>query len=81
MIFRNMPALTHLLNRRKQVDAEGNLSGKSALAAPVRKPHKMPFNTAPLRVHLKEEVPELPIVRHLLMNLAYLIFMASSQIR
>lgn len=43
--FQNMPALTPLLNRRYQVDEEGNLSGKSTQEAPIRNTHKMPFNT------------------------------------
>lgn len=45
-IVRITPALTQRLNRRKQVQPEGNLSGKSAQPAPVRSTHKIPFNTA-----------------------------------
>ena len=44
-MFRNTPVLPHLPNRRQQVDEDGNLSGKSAQAAPVRNSHKMPFGT------------------------------------
>jgi hypothetical protein len=47
-ICRMTPALTQRLNRLKQVDPEGNRSGKSAQAAPVRSTHKIPFSTARL---------------------------------
>ena len=40
------PAFTQLLKRRKQVEPDGNRSGKSAQLAPVRSTHKIPFNTA-----------------------------------
>jgi hypothetical protein len=40
------PALTQRLNRRKQVEPEGNRAGRSAHAAPVRSTHRMPMRTA-----------------------------------
>lgn len=45
-ILRSTPAFTHRLNRRKQVDGDGNLSGRSAQAAPVRSTQSTPFMTA-----------------------------------
>ena len=45
-ILRITPCLTQRLNRRKQVEPEGNLSGKSHQAAPVRNTHKIPSITA-----------------------------------
>lgn len=45
-ILRNTPAFTHRLNRRKQVDGDGNLSGRSAQAAPVRSTQSTPSMTA-----------------------------------
>jgi hypothetical protein len=45
-ICRITPALTQRLKRLKQVDPEGNRSGKSAQAAPVRSTHKTPLSTA-----------------------------------
>ena len=47
-ILRSTPALTQRLKRRKQVDAEGNRSGRSAQAAPVRNTHRMPLSAARL---------------------------------
>jgi hypothetical protein len=47
-ICRNTPLLTQREKRRKQVAPEGNRSGKSAQAAPVRNTHRMPFMTARL---------------------------------
>jgi len=47
-ILRNTPSLTHRLNRRKQVEPDGNRSGKSAQQAPVRNTHKIPLSTARL---------------------------------
>jgi len=40
------PWRTQRLKRRKQVEPEGKRSGKSAQAAPVRRTHSTPFNTA-----------------------------------
>ncbi len=45
-ILRSTPAFTHRLNRRKQVDGDGNLSGRSAQAAPVRSTQSTPSMTA-----------------------------------
>jgi hypothetical protein len=45
-ILRMPPAVTQRLNRRKQVEAEGKRSGKSAHAAPVRKTQRTPLSTA-----------------------------------
>ena len=45
-ICRMTPALTQRLKRLKQVDPEGNRSGRSAQHAPVRNTHKMPLSTA-----------------------------------
>ncbi len=45
-ILRSTPAFTQRLKRRKQVEGEGNLSGRSAQAAPVRNTHSTPSITA-----------------------------------
>jgi len=45
-IARNTPWRTQRLKRRKQVEPEGNRSGKSAHPAPVRSTHRMPLSTA-----------------------------------
>ena len=45
-MLRITPCLTQRLNRRKQVDDEGNLSGKSIQQAPVRNTHNTPSITA-----------------------------------
>lgn len=45
-IARNTPWRTRRLKRRKQVEPEGNRSGRSAQHAPVRSTQRMPFNTA-----------------------------------
>jgi hypothetical protein len=45
-IARNTPWRTQRLKRRKQVEPEGNRSGRSAQHAPVRSTQRMPFNTA-----------------------------------
>lgn len=45
-IFRSTPAFTQRLKRRKQVEGEGNRSGRSAHEAPVRNTHSTPFITA-----------------------------------
>jgi hypothetical protein len=44
--WRSVPSLTHWLKRRKQVAYDGNRSGKSAQAAPVRRIHSTPSMTA-----------------------------------
>lgn len=43
---RSTPWRTHRLNLRKQVEPEGNRSGRSAQPAPVRSTQRTPFNTA-----------------------------------
>ena len=48
MILRSTPSLVHRLKRRKQVDPDGNRSGRSAQAAPVRNTHRTPLRTARL---------------------------------
>jgi hypothetical protein len=48
MILRNTPSRVQRLKRRKQVEPEGNRSGRSAQAAPVRNTHRMPLSTARL---------------------------------
>lgn len=45
-ILRRTPCFTQRLNRRKQVEPEGNLSGRSPHAAPVRNTHNTPSITA-----------------------------------
>ena len=45
-IARSTPWRTHRLNRRKQVEPEGNRSGRSAQPAPVRSTHRTPLSTA-----------------------------------
>ena len=45
-IERSTPDFTQTLNRRKQVAPEGNLSGRSIQAAPVRSTHITPFITS-----------------------------------
>ncbi len=44
--FLSTPAFTQRENRRKQVEPEGNRSGRSPQAAPVRKTHSTPLRTA-----------------------------------
>ncbi len=45
-ICRMTPAFTQRLKRLKQVEPEGNRSGRSAQHAPVRNTHKIPLSTA-----------------------------------
>lgn len=45
-ICRITPDLTQRVKRLKQVHPDGNRSGRSAQAAPVRKTHRMPLSTA-----------------------------------
>ncbi len=48
MILRSTPSRVQRLKRRKHVEPEGNRSGRSAQAAPVRNTHRMPLSTARL---------------------------------
>jgi hypothetical protein len=45
-IWRITPDLTQRVKRLKQVHPDGNRSGRSAQAAPVRRTHRMPLSTA-----------------------------------
>ena len=47
-ILRKTPAWTQRLHRLPQVDPDGKRSGRSAHAAPVRSPHRLPWSTARL---------------------------------